>query len=306
MVHLRRRLVSGWEEVDPGFNYGDMRDVLEKAKMEPLVEFDPSAGTILRWHEGVYKTFSKDDYLGQEFSPFGGNNYLYGFPLSKLVLSTYRVMWDPKHKGYDAFQKQKAQVYRGMTERGLDHNNIFDINLYVHATEDITIGLLKACEKGSMTFPHRVALLHGYMKVMQDFLEKANDEAYWKFPLYLGVQVIAVGFKRTLWLWGLGILASEGVSASMKGQYAGWSLISFMIFGQCLEEVWEDKKLPFRISGTSGLATTVGGAWGLYQVVSTYLEDPGGFLKAGPKTGVHHGVHQIGMVAGALVNRFTR
>ena len=306
MVHLRRRLVSGWEETDPDFNYGNMRDVIEKAKMEPLVEFDPSQGPILRWQEGVYKTFTKEDYLGQEFSPFGGNNYLYGFPLSKLVLSTYRVMWDTKHKGYDAFQKQKAQVYRKMTEKGLDHNNIFDIYLHVKTTEDTTIGLLKACEKNSMTFPHRVALLHGYMKYMQDFMNNANDEVYWKLPLYVGVELLAFGWKRTLWLWGLGVLASEGVSASMDGKYAGWSLISFMIYGQCLGEIWEDKKLPFSISGPSALATTVGGGYGLYQAVSTYLEDPGGFLKAGPKTGVHHGVHQIGMVVGALVNRFTR
>ena len=301
---MSRRRLGGWDMTDPNYNYGDMRDVIAKAKMMQSITLDPDTGKrVYHWEEGKYASWaSKDtDYIGTRFEPFGGNNYLYGFPLSAGPLETYRRVHDKTHKYNKVWVTERANYYKEMRRAGYSPGSVADVVAYGAHKQNPNLYVLVACDEVVLDFAGRVFLLHLYLDWQSRFLLSATASTYYTFPALVAAQLYTLGWKRTLLTWGAGVLLTEGISYAQQGRFAGWSVITYMIYGQFWEEVYRVRPGFFK---PMGFVTNSVGIYGLYSAGESFLKDSAPFLAPGPKTGVHHGAHHIGLILGFLLNRW--
>ena len=307
----RRRLAP---EVDEKYDYKDMERILEKAKMVPLAVVDPqTGGTYYGWQEGVYENFSPDqDFVGRSFKPFGSHNYLYGMPVRKMLLGFFRIMHDPSHPEHKEMVKEIEEMYEDMRKEGLQPLTVPGAIAY-YEKKGPTILVISACEYLKMKVDSRVFLYHKFLSYQDIFFTLTSQIAYYSAPAMVGTQLWTLGWKRTLWLWAVGVLMTEGATYQMRQQdvqVSGWSLITYMIFGQFMNEAWSDRKKLF--TWNKGLFEFRGAlihsmwTYGAWETGSSFYMDPAPPGQAGKKTGTHHGIHHLGLITGWLLNRWTR
>ena len=154
-----------------------------------------------------------------------------------------------------------------------------------------------------------VYLLNMWLTGQADVLKAANAVSLIVAPISVVVQLYALGWRRTLALWGAGVISTEVMSTQTDAGLSGWSVITYAIYGQMLNETFEDRKLRTVAGGVQnvrGLAINGLGGYGTYQLLSNLYYDPAPFLEKSQKTQIHHGAHHIGMLAGFLLNRWLR
>ena len=303
--HMIRRRLGGWDEVDPKYNYGDMRFVISKAKMMQSITIREDTGSrYYRWVENRYPSWTsrESDWIGSSLRPFGGNNYLYGFPIEAGPLEAYRTFHDPDHPNHALWVKERERTYDRMAKERLNPGVVADILAFAVLTQDPNIYLIGSTNEEVLDLEGRVFVLHKYFDWQARFLTHATASSYYLFPGLVLAQLYTLGWKRTLLTWGVGILATEGISATQDGRLAGWSVITYMIYGQFWEEIYRLRQGFFK---PKGFVTNSVGIWGLYVAGESFLKDSAPFLSPGPKTGVHHGAHHIGLILGFLLNRWS-
>ena len=198
---ISRRRLGGWQSADPAFNYGDMYQVIARAKMRQIITTDVETGErYMDWIDGQPMPWVTEgsDFLGSKFQPFGGNNYLYGFEMSLAPLENYRIMHDatdPQHKLWVTGKKNLdaaiRKAYGGIITG-------FEVVSYAVKNQDPSPFLLYACDEAGIKFEDRVYLLNMYFDWLSRFLEDATKGAKIILPVVLFSQLYTLGWKRTL------------------------------------------------------------------------------------------------------------
>ena len=262
------------------------------------------------WIEGVLediwvvgKNPKSRSFLGQLFAPFGGHNYAYGFDQKFMLSSAFRDLNENK-----AAAEFKAAVLKDMDEKVGQHSHTEDFIEYVAFNGGNKMALLiHAFRLNEVPFKEQVYLVNTWYNAEAEKMKLYNGFTEWSLPSLLVAQFYALGWKRTLTLWALGILVTEGAAAYVKYPFAGWSMITFAIYGQFLNEIYSDPKLRSLKGGLQnlrGLLINGAGGYGAYVTASNLYYDPA--LIRSAKTGVHHGAHHLGLLLGFVVNRWMR
>jgi len=292
------------------FDY--LNEVIEKMKLKNKgISLHPVTGKLelLGWVEGVYDEYwggPTKDFLGSEFAPFH-HNYLYGWNIADIVERNFRFMnEDP------AAQKILFEALSDMDKKVGGHTTIGEFLTYVKDRGGHHLVLLaRSFQFNDISFEESVYLMNVFFSIEANKLVQYNEASMYLLPISIGVQLYALGWKRTLALWALGVLATEGVHQQLEKRepFAGWSLIGFMVYGQMLNETFEDSKLRTvkgGIQNLRGLSINGLGGYGAYLTISNLINDPAPFLEKSQKTGIHHGVHHLGLLGGFLMNRWSR
>ena len=289
-----------------------LNDVVEKMKFKNKgITRDSVTGKIgfPGWVEGVYDEYWSGpnmDFLGSNFAPFH-HNYLYGWSIVDIVETNFRAMNEDK-----AARKIMMEAFADMDQKVGGSSTTPQFLTYVqdHGGHHLLL-LVRAFQFSLIPFEESVYLMNVFFSIEANQLRKSNDFSMYMLPISLGVQLYALGWKRTLALWAVGVLATEGLHKQLEKRepFAGWSLIGFMTYGQMLNETFSDSKLRTvkgGIQSLRGLAINGLGGYGTYVTVWNLINDPAPFLEKSQKTGIHHGVHHLGLLGGFLMNRWSR
>jgi len=304
---MRRRLIFH-AEYDEKFDYLDIPEVIDKARFKGEIVVNPLGRKEWRYHDGVFEDFitgDEMDQVGESFTPFGGHNYLYNFGVNGPLLSLFRLVQDPSVAGHEEVIAQKKALY-SRVQGSLDE--VQAVLYYMEVSKDINILLFKAAEAGETPFWKRVFYYNKFLKISSRLLAPQIAESKWLAPvLFLG-KWFAFGLKRTLVLWGLGVVFLEGLHAKYEGRYNGWSVITYASYGTLFHEFYADPKLRAlnALRTGHGLVVDAGVGFGLYEAVTSFYNDPAPFLEASKKTGVHHGAHHISILLGMILNAYSR
>ena len=140
------------------------------------------------------------------------------------------------------------------------------------------------------------------------FSSAANGAAWYQVPVAILGQWAVSGWKKTAWTWGVGIGVTEGVSygnqtESGTRRIAGWSIITYGIFGHFFMELYKKPKLRkiMNLFKYPEFITLGIGGFGAWQTGYSMWTDPG--WPAGEKAGIGHAFHHLGILYGAWLNR---
>ena len=300
MHDLHRRLFL--LPIDENYNYQRMPEVIAQSRYKGRIATDSDTGEKSWVLSSDFEGWVSGFDLGSSFVPFGGNNYLYGFDIRLAGMTMFRLLNDTSHERHKKFDLlQSLLALKVVREVGGVTPDL--VMKYVVKTKDPTV-LLYMASNQTVPFQWRVYYYNQYLIISAFRLEEPNARAQWLAPVLLLGQLYGLGWKRTLYVWALGVLLSEGVNYQMGGAYAGWSIISYLSYGQLIEQVVSERRgIPrnARELVIRGLA-----GYGTYSAVVTFYNDPAPFLQASTKTGTHHGIHHLSLVTGFLLNRWTR
>ena len=284
-------------------------EVIAKAKFKNLGITTDSAGSVVYngWEEGVYEDFwsgPEKDVIGMSFAPVS-HNYLYGWAQTPVVEKILRQLNENvalQSLVYETFAKMDALVG--------GHSTIIEYLKYMtdHGGPPY---LLLVFSFQFRNMPESVYAMNLYFKEQAANQQRNNTWSMYAAPLLVGSQLYTFGWKRTLALWAVGVLVSEGAQSQLGKiePFAGWSIITYMIYGQMMNETFEDRKLRTLGGGLRnlrGFAINAVGGYGAYNTLSHLYYDPAPFLQKSQRTGIHHGAHHIGLLLGFLMNRWTR
>ena len=303
MHELHRRLFL--MPFDKKYDYKRMPEVIDSARYKGRISTDSTTGIkswILNRDMLDFLTGEGNYFLGKNFQPFGGNNYLYGFNVKEAPYSLYRLLNDSTLSTHAQFVAYRQKLLRDVILKvgGVTPDKLIT---YVKMTKDPQVLLFAACTP-DVPLEFRIYYLHQYWVINAFRLDEPNVQASWLAPLLLGTQLWNFGWKRTLTIWALGALLSEGVNTIRGGAFAGWSIILFMSYGQVLEQWYSEGK--FLGKDVKSLLLRGLAAYGGYEVVVGFYKDPAPIGKASTKTGTHHGIHHLSLISGFLLNRWTR
>ena len=292
-------------------DFDDLKQAVTAARFKNLgKEYDASTGRTLYkgWQDGVYEDYwsgPEKDFLGTKLAPVA-HNYLYGqlFPLT-FFEDQYRRLSEDKE-----YQKRIYEIFEDMDKKVKGHDDVQQfLEFIVHHGGDP--GLLLVHSFRLRDLRESVYAMNLYFKNLAERLEAMNTWSYYAAPVLVASQLYGFGWKRTLALWALGALVSEGIGSQVRKTepFSGWSVITYMIYGQMMNETFEDRKLRTLNGGLRslrGLVVNGAGGYGAYITLSNLYYDPAPFLQKSQRTGVHHGAHHIGLLAGFLTNRWAR
>ena len=259
------------------------------------------------WEEGEIDDIwsgPDKDYIGRNFSPFK-HNYAYGISKKDSMVSAYRALNEDQ-----ASKDLAASILKDIEKTVGKHDETEDFVEYVIEHKGPPLALIIQAFRNQEVHEHmRVYCMWFFFKIEAARFKRYNDATMIVLPVYLLSQLYTVGWKRTLLLWSIGILASEGVSYQVPYPFTGWSIITYMIHGQMWNETFSDRKLRTVAGGITnlrGLLINGVGGYGAYLTGEALWNDPAPFLQKSQKTGVHHGMHHMGALLGFLLNRWTR
>ena len=283
--------------------------ILSQAKFEQFKRYNPKTKNFegQGWGNKVMDIFSgpNNDVIGQIWRPIK-HNYLYGFTQTKIVLDMYvRLKENPGSKELE--QSLLTDIREVTGARG--ELKVIDYVSYVVHYGKNTTALIVGAFAPNMELEDRIFLVNGWWKTEAIKYALFNKYTAYGVPTMLLAQLFALGWKRTLMLWALGILVTEGAS-STQDNLSGWSIITFMVYGQFIDEVIENPKqrtLAGGLRNLRGLTINALAGYGIYETGLNIWTDPTYLLLGkSQKTGVHHGLHHLGLLAGALLNRWSR
>ena len=284
-----------------------LEHVFELAKFKNLgVKRESSGNLVYPGWTNEYEDYwsgPKKEFMGQSFAPFK-HNYAYGWSVREMIIQAYRAMNE------DATSKKIVEdVLKEMDATVGGHDTTAHFVVYVQKGGTHLALLYRAFQFNTIGEKVCVYLLNMWLTGQAAKLEEYNAISLIVAPLSVAVQLYALGWRRTLALWGTGVIVSEGMSSLLTYPFSGWSVITYMIYGQMWNETFEDRKLRTVAGGVQnlrGLAINGLGGYGAYQLLSNLYYDPAPFLEKSQKTQVHHGAHHLGMAAGFLLNRWLR
>ena len=253
-----------------------------------------------------YWSGPKLDFMGEEFAPFN-HNYLYGWKMSTLLENVFRSL----NEDENARKTMHAELTKMVEKFGrpIDTLETTDYLNYVLQGGHHMVMLYRAFDFAVTPFEESVFILNRWFGLQAKELTMGNDYTRWMFPLFTVGQLYALGWRRTLWLWVAGVLISEGANVQIGYPFSGWSIILYMIYGQFWSETFSERRLRTLkggIQSLDGLAINGIGGYGAYQTLKNLYYDPAPFMQKSQKTGRHHGAHHFGLIAGFLLNRWTR
>ena len=301
---MRRRLIFH-AEYDEKFDYQETVEVVDKARYLGEIVVTPLGQKEWRYHDKILEDFitgDEQDQVGESFTPFGGHNYLYNFAVKGPLMSVFRLLFDPSLAGHEEVVALRDATYSRIQG---PQDEVQTILYYLQTSKDINVLLFKACEG---PFWKRVFYYHRFLEISSGLLKSQIAESKWLAPvLFLG-KWFAFGIKRTLILWGIGIVFLEGLHVKYRGAFNGWSVISYASYGTLFHEFYADPKLRAlnALRTGHGLVVDAGACFGLYQAVTSFYNDPAPFLEASKKTGIHHGAHHISILLGMILNAYSR
>ena len=264
-----------------------------------LVYGGPGLGTYEDYWSGP-----KMEFMGEKFAPFS-HNYLYGWNVKNLLQVAFRAM-----KEDQGTRQAIIEELRKMDEVVGGHDETEHFLDYVFNHGGIHYMLLyQAFHFSELQFNEIVYLLNQWFGIQARSLQEGNDMTMWLAPALVVGQLYALGWKRTLWVWLAGALITEGAFSLIGSPFSGWSIITYMAYGQAWNETFSDRKLRTLSGGVQnlrGLAINGIGGFGGYNFLSNLYYDPAPFLQKSQKTNIHHGAHHLGLIAGFLLNRWTR
>ena len=261
------------------------------------------------WLDDIYDEYwsgPNKDFLGSQFAPFR-HNYLYGWTVTEMITAAFRAMNED-----EASQKMIYELFDDMDKKVGGHEVTPQYLRYVQEFGGHHLLLLVMCFQFSrIPFNESVYLMYLFFSIEAKKLVSYNANAMYMIPISIATQLYGLGWKRTLATWALGALVTEGLSVQIakREPFSGWSLISFMIYGQMLNETFSDRKLRTVKGGLQslrGLGINGLGGYGTYVTLSNLYYDPAPFLQKSQKTGIHHGVHHLALLGGFLMNRWSR
>jgi hypothetical protein len=254
------------------------------------------------------------DVFGFELKPFGTHNYLYGFNFKELFAETYEVLNNaghPKFKEAREISDKIQGTYKDFfTHLPGDKWNVkTDLGLKAVKSSFGANGiLLLAADTRSGFNRHKtIDILGAFATELAAELVVASKASFIIAPLLVLGQLAVSGWKKTAWTWGVGIGLTEALSAfnvSEKGtrQVAGWSIISYGIYGHFLREIYKKPRLLKVINlfkYPQFITLTIGG-FGFVDAVTSLVMDPG--YPVGSKNSTGHFFHHMGLLYGALLN----
>lgn len=285
-------------------------DVVQQAKYKNMgVTFHPVTNEPYYegWQSGEYEDYwsgPKMDFMGSKFAPFN-HNYLYGWSVIDMIEGAYRAINEHKPS-----QLKVAELLKDMDKKVGGHDSTGQYVIYVEQFGGHPLALLVQAFKFNLLGKNEIVfLLNLFFTVEANKLKSYNSVSSILLPVCIGTQLYAFGWRKTLAIWAVGAAVTEGLALQIGYPFAGWSLITFMIYGQMVNETFSDSKLRTVRGGLQtlrGLGVNGLGGYGTYVTLSNLYYDPAPFLQKSQKTGAHHGVHHLGLVAGFLMNRWMR
>ena len=291
----RRRLVDGWSDDTANQIYEQAKQLIRvQAASDPAVAKSVEAMIDL-----------ENDFFGMKFAPFG-HNYLYGFNLREVFAETYEMANNGKHPMHDAFLAQTVPLVAYV------RINFADTELGHRIREEFgMMGLLNMIVHPNITLlPGRDSeILAGFALVYTgETLYIGSMASLVIAPLCVLAEWAVSGWKKTAWTWGVGIGLTEVLSAmntNEKGerQVAGWSIITYGIFGHFLMEIYKKPKLLklWNLFKYPEFITLWLSGFGALSTVGSLIMDPG--YPMGEKSGTGHVYHHAGLLYGAWLNR---
>jgi len=280
--------------------------MLTEAKKVQIQEFDGIKMVGKGWTDKKMDIWSgpNKDLLGEYWAPFSKHNYLYGFEQDSSIRNMYDALIGPKPDPPSL--ELQATIYGEMEELVGGHLTVSDYIMFIQLDGNRLALIMGAFSPGRI-IGDRIYLLNYYWRLEAQKMKNFNGASKILFPVLTVTQLLALGWKRSLWVWVIGILITEGGAAQFTFPFSGWSIITFMMYGQMIDEYIEDRKLwPLRNFGLRALGIKGVSAYGMYVTMLNLIIDPAPFMQRSQKTGIHHGAHHIGLLVGALLNRWTR
>ena len=285
-------------------------EVIAKAKFKNKgIRTDPSTGEVVYegWHEGVYEDYwsgPDKDTIGSSFAPIN-HNYLYGWKMTPVIENILRQLNENV-----PLQKLVHETFAKMDTLVGGHNTLVQYLKYVTEHGGAPY-LLLIFSFQFISLNESTYAMNLYFKVEAEKHQAANTWSMYAAPAMIAAQLYGIGWKRTLAIWAAGVLVTEGAQAKLgeNEPFSGWSIITYMIYGQMMNETFEDRKLRTLNGGLRnlrGLAINGVGGYGAYTTISNLYYDWSPFLQKSQRTGIHHGAHHIGLLLGFLMNRWTR
>ena len=164
-------------------------------------------------------------------------------------MSAYRALNEDQ-----ASKDLAASILKDMERTVGKHDETEDFVEYVIEHKGPPLALIIQAFRNQEVHEHmRVYCMWFFFKIEAARFKRYNDATMIVLPVYLLSQLYTVGWKRTLLLWSLGILASEGVDYQVSYPFTGWSIITYMIHGQMWNETFSDRKLRTVAGGITNL-----------------------------------------------------
>ena len=280
--------------------------MLTQAKKVQIQKYNGISMEGKGWTEEVMDIWSgpNKDMLGSYWAPFTDHNYQYGFAQDLSIRSMYAALYGPKP---DALSLElQAKIFAEMDAKVGGHDGTGDYIDFM-LKDGNPLALIMGAFAPGRIIGDRIFLLNFFWSMEAQKLKNFNFASNILFPVLSVTQLLTLGWKRTLAAWVLGILLTEGAHATVTYPFAGWSVITFMIYGQMIDEFYEDRKLwPLTNFGLRPLGIKAVAGYGIYVTTENLILDPAPILQRSLKTGIHHGLHHIGLLVGALLNRWTR
>ena len=299
--------MDGWSDIEANMLYEKV-----KGHLQTLGATDPAVqkelDLVVDW---------ENDYFGLKFEPFGTHNYLYGFNMKEILADTYEIVNNPKHPEYDKHKKQADDIVKEYHATGGvlpfevgGWTAQKDVGLKMVKTQFGMMGLaILACHKGAnLRYEQRVLILGAFAIEYATLLWQASVSSYVLVPAMVIGQVVVSGWKKTAWTWGVGIGVTECASYFNKNDrdertVAGWSIITYGIFGHFFMELYKRPKLRkiMNLFKYPEFITLGIGGLGAVSAVWSLIDDPG-YPNGGHK-GTGHAYHHLGIAYGAWLNR---
>ena len=216
--------------------------MLVQAKKVQFMKYNGVSMEGSGWSAQVMDMWSgpNKDILGKYFAPFTDHNYLYGFEQNSHIRTMYAALIGPKTDPLSL--ELQAKLFAEMDAKVGGHGETGDFIDFIIRDGNRLALILGAFAPGRV-IGERIFLLNFYWQMEAEQLRKFNQQSNILFPVLSLTQLFTLGWKRTLAVWVLGILLTEGAAASVTYPFSGWSMITFMIYGQMIDEIYEDRKL---------------------------------------------------------------
>ena len=288
---------------------GTLEYMLVRAKFKQLKVYDPVNTTFYGqgWGHDVMPFWKgpDEDFIGETFAPIK-HNYLYGFKQRPVIEDLYKKLVDSP--GAPKLMQEAIDEVRKVMKTNVP--TMTDYLRYVLGPPERNyLFLIVGAFSPDMKLGDRIFLLNSWWVIQAKQMSNFNVATQWALPPILLAQLVGLGWRKMLVMWVLGILVTEGASATIDFNLSGWSVIQFMCYGQFMEEIFEDRKLRTVKGGLQtarGLGINALGGYGVYLTVSNMIKDPTPFFMGkSAQTGVHHGLHHLGIIMGALINRWS-